>query len=143
MTVTDDIVGLEGEPFLFPVDESKALEFARAVRDDHADPAAVVVPPTFPAFAASAYETLDILEVGGFDLRRVLHGEQEYVYTRPLRVGERLVGRSTVVSDQVREGRRGGRMRMVVLETELRNQDTQELVVTCRSTVIELPEVAG
>lgn len=141
--MTESILGLEGEAYRFPVDESKALEFARAVHDDHVDPDDVIVPPTFPALAASAYETLDILAVGGLDLKRVLHGEQEYEYQRPLEPGDRLRCRTRVASDTTREGRRGGRMRIVVLETEMRDERTHDLVVTARSTVIELPEVTA
>jgi acyl dehydratase len=140
--VTEQISGQTGDAYRFPVDESKVLEFARAVREVHADADAPVVPPTFPAFAASAYETLDVLSAAGLDLKRVLHGEQEYVYERPLRPGDRLVCETTVTSDTTRQGRRGGRMRVLVLETAMRDEATGSLVVTARATVIELPEVS-
>jgi hypothetical protein len=72
----------------------------------------------------------------GFDRKHSVHGEQEYLYERPLYVGETLTGTTTLIDVYQKEGRRGGKMTFVVLETEYRNQD-DELVLTDRLTRIE------
>ena len=137
MSAATSLVGRRGEPYVLPVEAGKIAEFARAVRDRDSV-AADMAPPTFLAYAASAYETLDLLEVGDFDLERVLHGEQEYEFRRPLQAGDRLSMVSEVVADETKQGRRGGSMRRVVLETTAHDEATGELVAIARSTLIEL-----
>jgi acyl dehydratase len=66
----------------------------------------------------------------GIDLSRVLHGEQEYRWSRPVVAGETLTASATVES--VRD--RGG-TRFLVLATEVRDE-TGELVASGRSTLI-------
>lgn len=128
------MVGRGGPEYEFVVEAGKVREFATAVRSPRAGEQ---VPTTFPAYAASALETFDVVEAAGLDIRRVLHGEQAYDYARPLRVGNRLRCSSTVTSDEVKQGRRGGSMRVLTLATEMVDATTGELVVTCRARVIE------
>jgi acyl dehydratase len=66
----------------------------------------------------------------GIELSRVLHGEQEYRWARPVVVGETLTASATIES--VRD--KGG-MRFVVLGTEVRDE-AGELVASGRSTLI-------
>jgi hypothetical protein len=54
-----------------------------------------------------------------------------------LRAGDRLRCRARVVEDYVKEGKRGGRMRFVVCETEMRDPATGVVVVRERATAIE------
>ncbi len=63
---------------------------------------------------------------------QVLHGEQEYEYTRPLCVGDTLVVRHRVAS--IRQSARGG-MSIMTLE-QLGDTPDGERVVTGRATVI-------
>jgi len=136
------------------VEAGKVEEFARAIRDD--DPVyrsaeaaeergfdAVPAPLTFtrvgrfprycpPDLADAERRGFDL----GFDPGHTVHGEQEYVYERPLRVGETLTGTRTLVDVYRKEGDRGGRMTFAELETEYRNE-AGELVVTERRTRIE------
>lgn len=118
----------------FAVEAGKLREFARAVHDDHRDASA---PPTFPVYVTAAYVERLVVEILKLDRRRTVHGEQEYEYLRPLRAGDRLRCRARVVEDYVKEGKRGGRMRFVVCETEMRDAATGELVVRERATAIE------
>jgi hypothetical protein len=123
--------------WLFTVEAGKVREFARAVFDTSRQGDAAPPPPTFPVCVTAAFiETLvgDILKL---DRRRTVHGEQEYEYARPLRVGDRLLCRGRIAEDYVKEGRRGGRMRFVVAEVEMRDAATGELVLRERSTAIE------
>jgi hypothetical protein len=121
----------------FVVEAGKVREFARAVHDDNA---VGVAPPTFPVSATAAYVEHLVVEVLKLDRRRTVHGEQEYEYRRPLRAGDRLRCRARVVEDYVKDGKRGGRMRFVVCETEMRDAATGDLVVRERATAIETAE---
>lgn len=126
-----------------PVEWGKTREFARAVHDRHADADPLVPPPTFPMVLSADFVERLIVERLQLDRRRTVHGEQEYDYLRPLRVGERVRLRARVLSDTVKLGKRGGRMRVVVSEVELANEATGELIGTERSTAIEMAPVEG
>jgi hypothetical protein len=117
------------------VEAGASRAFARAVRDDHA--AADEVPPTFPISLTAECTHRLINEVLRLDRRRTLHGEQEYEYLRPLRVGDRLHCQARIVEDYVKQGRRGGAMRFIVWEAEMRDAATGELIVRERSLAIE------
>jgi hypothetical protein len=133
---------MTGYSWEFPVEWSKVREFARAVHDDHVD--SDLAPPTFPISLSAEFVERLIVEELKLDRRRALHGEQEYEYLRPLRVGDRLVGCARIAEDGFKEGRRGGRMRVIVCETEMREAATGEVVARERSTVIETaPEGAA
>jgi hypothetical protein len=118
----------------FSVEAGKLREFARAVHDDHPDGSA---PPTFPVHVTAAYVERLVVEILKLDRRRTVHGEQEYEYLRPVRAGDRLRCRARVVEDYAKEGKRGGRMRFVVCETEMRDAATGDLVLRERATAIE------
>lgn len=59
----------------------------------------------------------------------VLHGEQEFVYHRPIVVGDVLVSESKVVDVYERESK-GKTMTFIVMETQWRDKKTNEPVVT-------------
>jgi acyl dehydratase len=86
------------EPYL--VGREKIREFADAIGADDAvyrDPAAaaalghpdVIAPPTFPVLISvrCAQAFFDDINL---DLSRVVHGDQRFAYTRPIRAGDRL-----------------------------------------------------
>ena len=60
--------------------------------------------------------------MGGFDMRRILHGEQEFELLKPILVGDTLTGVSKVADIIEKEGGRGGKMTMLLMETEYTNQ---------------------
>src|SRR5579862_7938678 len=109
--VNKNMVGREGPRFDMVVERGKIREFARATGSSAAaylDDAEPVSPPTFlttvafwqPDAADDLYRQLDI------DLRRLLHGEQEFVFLRePPRAGAALHARSTVEEIYEKEGR--------------------------------------
>ena len=115
--MTGDPAGRVLARFELVVERGKIREFARATGstnpaylEDERPP----VPPTFlmsaahwlPADAPRPYEAL------GFDLRRVLHGEQEFRFRCPLpRAGDRLTVEIRIDSLSEKAGRRGGTMR--------------------------------
>ncbi|WP_431960919.1 FAS1-like dehydratase domain-containing protein [Actinacidiphila sp. bgisy160] len=86
----------------YEVSREKIREFAEAVGDPnpvYTDPDAakalghpdVIAPPTFPfliTYKASGQVVLD--PELGLDYGRVVHGDQKFGYTRPVRAGDRL-----------------------------------------------------
>jgi acyl dehydratase len=90
------------EPYL--VGREKIREFARAIGatdPEYHDPAAaraigypdVVAPPTFPVvitMSTSHAQLVDDPELG-MDYSRVVHGDQKFVYTRPVVAGDALI----------------------------------------------------
>ncbi|GAA2248730.1 MaoC family dehydratase N-terminal domain-containing protein [Streptomyces amakusaensis] len=94
----------------YEVGREKIREFAEAVGDDnpaYTDPDAakalghpeVIAPPTF-AFAITFRAAGIVIRDPqlGLDYDRVVHGDQKFAYTRPVRAGDRLSVVSTIES---------------------------------------------
>jgi hypothetical protein len=136
------MVGRSGPQFEMVVERGKIREFARATQSaspDYLDVADPVIPPTFlttvvfwqPPGAADLYRDIDI------DLRRLLHGEQEFIFTgAPPRAGSRLHAQTVVEEIYEKEGKRGGAMTFVVMRTDF-TDDAGVVVAQSRSTAIE------
>ena len=69
-------------------------------------------------------------------MRRILHGEQEFEFFKPIFVGDTLTGVTKVADVLEKEGGRGGKMTLVITETEYKNQKGEKVAVS-RSTLIE------
>jgi acyl dehydratase len=65
----------------------------------------------------------------------ILHGEQEFIYHRPVTVGDVLKGEGSVVDAYQKESK-GKTMTFVVTETNWTDEKTGEPVVTSRFNVI-------
>lgn len=113
----------------FTVDPDRVRAF-RAVFDEPGG-----VPVTF-ATAAEFTVIPDVVADPelGLDFSRVLHGNQEFEFRRPLEEGETLVIRSRI--DSIREMGLNG---FLVLVTDL-VEPGGEVVCTARSTLIERAE---
>lgn len=142
----DPLTGRDLGTMTFPVDRSKVREFARALGDpdpvytdvDAARAAGfsdIPVPPTFVVSSAHWREEDNIATLG-LDLRRVLHGECGWEYHGPVVVGDELTASRRVSGVSTREGRRGGTMTMVSIETDFTNQ-RGELVVRQTDVLVE------
>jgi acyl dehydratase len=139
------IIGTTGKPFKMPVEWGKVREFARAIKDPNPvyfDPDAakkecggIPVPPTF-LMTSSFWQSADSSPALNFDLRRILHGEQEFEFFKPILVGDILTGQARVADLYEKEGGRGGKMTFMVMETEYKNQKGEKVAVA-RSTLIE------
>ncbi|MDQ1438776.1 MAG: hypothetical protein QOK43_2405 [Acidimicrobiaceae bacterium] len=135
-------VGMQGPAFDMAVERGKVREFARATKSEHADyldDPQPPIPPTFlttstfwqPPEAAALWRELDI------DVRRLLHGEQEYVFPKgPPRAGATLTAKTRVESVFEKEGKRGGTMTFVVTVTDF-TDERGDVVAQARSTAIE------
>jgi acyl dehydratase len=134
----------------FPVERSKLRELALALHDEDPvwhDPAAaaaagfdgVPVPPTATVLAAHWAPGGLIgppLELG-LDRARLLHGESAWTFTgMPLRAGDELTATLTVADVSRREGRRGGTMTLLMIDTTFVNQRGED-VATLRDTWVE------
>lgn len=132
------LVGIRSEPFQFVVERSKVVEFARAVFDPGAGNEDPHVPPTFPMYGVADFERHFFFDVLHLDRMRTLNGGQEYVYHRPLRIGDRLECRGRVSEEYDKQGGRGGNMHFIVIEIEMRDAASGELVVESRATAVEV-----
>jgi hypothetical protein len=127
MAVSSDVEGSTYPPVRFRVDEVRVRAFADAV--GYRGPG---VPPTIvtvPELEAGLDRVVSDPRLG-IDLSRILHGEQEYRWSRPVAVGETLTASATI--EGVRD--KGG-MRFLSLRTEVVDE-AGELVASGRSTLI-------
>ena len=127
--------------FVFPIERGKIREFARAAltRNPAYKARDAVIPPTYLTIARMAWEPKDQAATKdlGFDMRRVLHASEEYVFPDgPPKAGQELHCTSRIDDRYEREGRRGGTMRFAVIVTEFRTPDGV-LVAEQRSTSVE------
>lgn len=129
MPVDESLIGAQSEPVTFEVERGAIRKFAQAIGDPNpAYQSGEIAPPTFP--------TTFRVDIPGFDVdpSRRLHGEEEYIYERPIRAGDVITVVRRVTDVYRREGRLG-LMTFVKMESEGRDQ-SGELVFTARSTVI-------
>jgi len=140
-------VGLELDEVTFPVERGKVREFARALHEDdpiyqHAEAAAaagfdvIPAPLTFPMVAMQWRERDAAIEDLGFDFKRLLHGGTTWEYVRPLVVGDEVTVRRKVAAVDQREGKRGGVMTFVTIDTEITDV-AGDVVVRQTDTLIQ------
>jgi len=131
-------VGAVGPEFEVHIERGKIREFATAMQSEnpaYQGPGAIV-PPTFLT-TANQWAPPSARLAHGFDRRRLLHGEQEYVFHGPLpRVGDVLIARERVDTRFSKPGKRGGEMHFCVIVTEFRSP-AGDLVAEARSTLIQ------
>ncbi len=133
----------------FPIERGKVHEFANSIEDDNplfhdleaaqaAGLPSVTAPPTFTSTAAhfSGPEEGSAIQSLGLDLRFVLHGGQELEYVRPLFAGDVLTSRQGETKSFVKEGRRGGKMKIFEMHSEFIDQNG-EVVIKMVNTVLQ------
>lgn len=134
-------IGRQSEPLTVEVERGHIRRFAEAVGDTnpiYVDEAAaraaghprIPAPPTF-AVALRANDPRAGIEL---DWRKLLHGEQEFAFARPLYAGDRLTLTARIVAASVKETR-SGVMDVMVLETTATDGDGAP-VFSARSTVL-------
>lgn len=124
----------------YEVGREKIREFADAVGDPGAvyrDPEAakelghadVVAPPTFPIVVA--FDLLrQMLDELGLPLQRIMHADQKFAVTRPVRPGDRLTGVLTIDRIRAMAG-----TDLIFTRTEITTDDG-EPVCTAQATVV-------
>ena len=151
MAVDKSMIGKSGKPFTMPIEWSKVREFARAIKDPNPvyfDPefakkecGGIPIPATFLQVSAF-WMGEDSMPTAHFDLRRILHGEQEFEFFKPIVVGDVLTGTARISDVYEREGGRGGKMTFMVTEIEYKNQKGDKVAVS-RATLIETGQAVG
>lgn len=143
MPINRDFIGRSFPPTdPYEVSRVKIREFADAIGDPnpvYRDRAAaqalghrdVVAPPTFPivftmAGGGSALASPEL----GINFAMVVHGEQRFVYERPLYAGDSVVCESTIT-----EIRSAGRNELLTVETEVKTVDGEHICTAYNSLV--------
>lgn len=161
MAVDESVIGKPTGAYRVVVERGPVDVFATAVTDDnpvyHDEKAArdagfdsIPAPPTY-SFVMQHYGRFADSQppdpTGGQDVMAevmgglmakggiILHGEQEFVYHRPVQVGDTLVGEG-VVKDLYEKESKGRTMTFLVIETSWKDEATGEPVVTDRFNVI-------
>jgi acyl dehydratase len=136
------LIGRESEPVVHEVEKGAIRRFAEALGDPNpiyvdeiaaraAGYPSLVAPPTFPVALTTNERFRHSLDLG---TRSILHGEQQFEFTRPVVAGDRITVRSKVADVQERAGA-SGPMDVIVLEDEGRD-DKGELVFRTRAMLI-------
>lgn len=134
-------VGVSFPPFTIEVERCKIAELALAIGDDnpvyHNREAAqaqgfqdVPLFPTTPTMFSfwGNTELWHQLEQVGIDVKRILHGEEEYEYLAPVYPGDVLTGTTTIIEGKTRK-LKDGSMDIVTTETRYTNHDKQPVLV--------------
>ena len=143
-----ELLGLELQPYSFPVEEGKIREFALAIGDPNPiyfdEEAArkegfdgTPVPLTFLQVIDmwGGYTFDEKTKLLGLNPVKVLHGEQEYEFLGDIYAGDVLTVHGKVVDVQVKEGASGG-MNFIKTENRYVNQNGTTVAVS-RNTTIE------
>lgn len=134
-------IGRTSAPRTVEIEKGHIARFAEAIGDPnpiyHDEAAAraagyprIPAPPTF----ATALRPNDIREGLNIDWSRILHGEQEFRYERPLYAGDVLT-LTHVLRDVYEKAGKSGAMDFLVLDTEARDP-AGVLVYIARSVVV-------
>lgn len=132
MPIDSNLIGQSSEAQTFQVTREAVQRFMEATGDPTLDTSKPLeyAPPTFPTTFRLSVPSL------GLDSSKMqlLHGEQAYDYTRPLRIGETVTCVTRIADIRERAGRTGP---MTILVTETTGSDPdQQPIFTARSTLI-------
>src|SRR6266567_5762888 len=129
MLIDASLIGNSSSPHTFEVTEEAVRRFMEATGDPalQSDSPLLYAPPTFPT-------TFRGMRVPGLELdgskMQLLHGEQQYSYTRRLRIGEQVTC-VVRVADVRERSSQGGAMIFVISETTGTDSE-QQPVFTAR-----------
>lgn len=141
------LVGTVVDEVSFTVEAGKVREFVRAT--DTQDPVhreievaqaaglpAIAATPTHVVVAGHQRDQRGFVSALGLDITRIVVGEVEWRYERPVVVGDQLTGIRKVVGDELRTTSKGGTLRLVTMQTEFTDQ-SGVTVVTQREVLVE------
>lgn len=130
-------------PEPYEVTRVKIREFADAIGDanplyhdrasaEKAGHPDVVAPPTFPVVLGMKGSEQAITDPDlGLDFSMVVHGDQRFRYSRPLRAGDVVVCRTTIA-----DIRALGRNEMMTLDSEIATVDGEHVVTASMALVV-------
>ena len=141
MALDKSFIGRTSAPLVWEVEKGHIRRFCEAIGDSnpiYRDEAAakqaghprIPAPPTFPI----ALRPNDVREGMGIDMKKVLHGEQEFEFRRPLYAGDVLTIVQRIADIYEKQGKSGA-MDFLVLETVATDAEG-ETVYTARANVV-------
>jgi acyl dehydratase len=142
MELDQSLIGLTGPQYVFEVEKRHIRQFAEAIGDSnplYVDEeyakstiyGSIIAPPSFPvAIGADSGQGINL----PLDFSRMLHGEQEFIYHRPIRPCDRLHCQMKVTDVYEKEGKNGP-MQFLVMDTEMKDEEGV-LVVISRTNII-------
>lgn len=136
-----ELIGRTSQPVTLDIERGHIRRFCEAIGEDDpiyfdeqaaraAGHPQVPAPPTF----AAALRPNDARAGIDLDWKKILHGEQEFTFARPLYAGDRLTLVQRI-ADLYEKSGKGGAMDLLVLETEARDAQNQ-VVFTARATIV-------
>jgi acyl dehydratase len=149
MPLNTSLKGKEYQEVSFTVDRDRVLAFAEAIGEDNPlfrEPSAAnragyeaqLAPPTFVTVMQIMTSGQVVLDPDlGLDYSRVVHGEQEYEWRRPVRVGDVLSAVPRIADVFAK-----GPLEFLVIESEIRD-DSGETVVVARTTLLSRGTARG
>ncbi len=146
MPIDASLVGAESPAETVEVTVEAIRQFADAVGDDNpifhdeaaaraAGHPALVAPPTY---VTKFRQFISAFAIDPIKMR-LLHGEEEYSYTRPLYAGDRLTIQTRVAEVRQRPGK-GGTMTFVTLETTGKDASGAHVYTGRTLAILRIPE---
>ena len=141
-----ELKGTRGGTQVVRIERGPVRVFAQALMDGDAayDGDGAPVPPTFPfvmpfwgSEGSGGAAGLPIEKLRGPG-RAILHGEQEFVYTRMPRIGDVLEGTTTITDVYEKERSNGGKMEFYVSETDWRDAAGEPVVKTVFTMIVNV-----
>ena len=149
MPLNQSLKGKEYGEVTFTVDRDRVIKFADAIGEDQPvfrDPQAArrlgyseqIAPPTFATVLQIMTSGQAVVDPElGLDYARVVHGEQEYEWIRPVQVGDVLRTTPRIADIYSR-----GPNEFLVIEADIKDE-TGNTVVLARTTLLSRGTAAG
>lgn len=131
--------GWESETHTYEVEKGAVLKFIDAIGDDNplysneSTFRGLIAPPTFPITFNRPGQRPTFEGVVGARL----HGEQEFSYNRPLKVGETVNVKTSVTSVEEKQGR-GATLTIIRLETVGTSLNEEPIYIAKQTAMIRL-----
>jgi len=135
-------IGKESPEYTFEVEKGNIRDFAIAIGDndpmfydeDYAENSrfgGIIAPNTFShALRGNKISLLkNIPQIGERIPEKMLHGEHEIEYFKPLRPGDIITFKIRIADIFTREGKRNGAMDVVVMDVSCRNQYKEKVLI--------------
>ncbi len=132
MPIDSSLIGASSQPQTCEVTREGVLRFMVATEDPALQSGTDIeyAPPTFPT---TFRVRVPGLELDGSKMQ-LIHGEQQYTYTRKLRIGEKITCVAQVADIRERAGKSGP---MTIIISEITGMDEQQQqIFSGRSTLI-------
>src|SRR6266496_3771922 len=132
MHIDSSLIGKSSQPQTFEVTLEAVKHFMEATEDPalQSKEPLQYAPPTFPTVFRIRVPDLELDPTK----MQLLHGEQQYTYTRQLRIGEQVACVAHIADVRERHGKAGT---MTFIITETTGTDSQQQpIYTARSTAI-------